>query len=172
MKLKLVYIKALSGSLTCSETMDVLMDQPTKPVDRKVESHAHLHTMEGFQLSKDRFSGNKYSFQRKQLHWENPTHLYPEGATNFGVQGQVSMEDYGRQFGKDYGNYGGVYQDPDRLPPNRSFADRTGLPALARVVTSTTTTYTVWKYPDGKMGKPNPVKLTGVSESEIQNLKP
>ena len=48
MKVHRVYVATLSGKLTCSEVMQLLMEQPTKPNGRKVESHAQMHTMDGF----------------------------------------------------------------------------------------------------------------------------
>jgi len=126
MKVGKVYLAGISGKLTCSEVMQILMDQPTKPQGRKIESHAHMHTMEGFKPRADGFGGDAFSLSRKQQHYENPTHLYPQG----------SDQDRGRfvytsgESGRSFGVYGGVMQDPDRLPPTREYADRTGLPEL------------------------------------------
>jgi len=128
MKVGKAYLQSISGKLTCSEVMQLLMEQPTKPVDRKMPSHAHMHTMEGFKPRAEGFGGDGFSLSRKQMHYENPTHLYPEG----------SEQDFGRFVYASgasgaYGSYRGVMQDVDRLPPTREYADRTGLPELPAV---------------------------------------
>jgi hypothetical protein len=139
MLMSLLVAKVFGGGLTCSETMAILMDQPTKPEGRSIESHAHMHMMEGFRLDPRRFGGDGFSFERKRAHWENPTHLLPSG----------SEADFGRYVyasgtsGRDHGVYHGVFQDPDRLPPDRAYANRTGLGALPRVTKDTYTVYRV-----------------------------
>lgn len=128
MKVHRVYVATLSGKLTCSEVMQLLMEQPTKPNGRKVESHAQMHTMDGFTPQAAGFGGDAFSLERKQYHYQNPTHLYPAGA-NLGGRGP----DFGRWVGSPGGEYHGVFQDPDRLPPTRLYADRTGLPELPAI---------------------------------------
>jgi hypothetical protein len=128
MKVSRLYLASVSGKLTCSEVMQILMDQPTQPQDRKIESHAHMHTMEGFKPRATGFSGDAFSLERKQFHYENPTHLYPAG-TDVGGRG----EDFGRWVGSPSDSYKGTFQDPDRLPPTREYADRTGLPELPKL---------------------------------------
>jgi len=86
MKVNRLYLASVSGKLTCSEVMQILMDQPTKPDGRKIEWHAHMYTMEGFTPRATGFAGDAFSLERKQFHYENPTHLHPEG-TDFGGPG-------------------------------------------------------------------------------------
>ena len=128
MKVHRVYVATLSGKLTCSEVMQLLMEQPTKPDGRKMESHAHMHTMEGFTPQAVGFGGDASSLERKQLHYQTPTHLYPAGADIAG-----RGPDFGRWLGQPRPSYGWVSQDINRLPPTREFADRTGLPELPRL---------------------------------------
>src|SRR5215471_8189257 len=79
MKVHRAYVATLSGKLTCSEVMQLLMEQPTQPQGRGMESHAHMHTMEGFTPQAAGFGGDAFSLERKQFHYQTPTHLYPAG---------------------------------------------------------------------------------------------
>jgi len=130
MKVNTLYLSTLSGKLTCSQVMQLLMDQPTKPNARGIESHAHMHTTEGFKVQAVGFGGDAYALDRKQTHYGSPTHLYPEGSTIGGVS-----PDYGRMVGSGItgSTYTGVYQDADRLPPTGEYAHRTGLPELPKL---------------------------------------
>lgn len=159
MLLNKLWLRVISGGLTCSEVMDFLMDQPTQPVGRNVESHAHMHTMEGFALARDRFRGDDFSFERKLLHWENPSHLYPEGDATYGMGRIVFGSD---DSGNSYG-YGGVMQARNRLAPDRTYVSRTGLGALPQV---TRTTYTVYRC----VGGGPPVAEVKQSMAEVLSL--
>jgi hypothetical protein len=137
------HLAASSGNLTCSQIMLLLMVQPTAPVDRAVQSHAHMHVNEGFKLKTDGFGGDAFSMERKKQHWENPTHLLPSSPET--DKGRIA---YGpTQSGKSFG-YGGVMQDATRLPPTREFHDRTGLPKLPQVRDADT--YTVFRKRPGQ----------------------
>jgi hypothetical protein len=161
MELRKVYLGSISGKLTCSEVMQLLMEQPTKPVGRKIESHAHMHTMEGFTPAADGFGGSAFSLRRKQHHYQNPTHLYPAGSEE--DRGRL-VHEHDDPYDAD-ASYGGVFQDADRLPPNREYASRTGLDTLPKIPGPTT--YTVYR----KVARSKPVPEVKGSMAQV-NLLP
>ncbi len=159
MRVTKVHLGALSGRLTCSEVMQILMNQPTTPQGRRIEAHSHMHVTEGFRLGQQGFSGDAFSLARKKKHWENPTHLYPQGSDADSGRMVYGPGDSGKSYG-----YGGVMQDGSRLPSTREYADRTGLPLLPRV--DAPETFTVFRKQAG--GKP--IKETYSSMGEVNAL--
>lgn len=159
MTLEQIIASIKGGTFSCSNVLDILMDQPTNTQAGRVESHAHMHVKEGFKIGLSGFGGDDFSLSRKKLHWENPTHLYAVG------------DDYGRMLvdsGTDartmqiYAeHYGGVFQDRGRLPPDNRYANRSGQEELKK------TKYTIYKYE--KENAP-PCKVT-VTQDEIKNIE-
>ncbi len=133
MLLSVLIGKVRAKTLTCGDVVSELMRQPTQAIGRKIESHVHMHAMEGFKLSQTKFSGTADQLLAKKGQWEQPTHLFPSNPVN----------DVGRRV------YTGVpptphlsndvLQDGDRLPLLNDFAYRTGLGELPLIETSTST---------------------------------
>lgn len=155
MKMSNVVFKATSGSLTCSDIVTILMDQPTG----STESHAHMHTLEGFRIKSNLFK--KATYREKVKHWEGDSHLFPKSVH---VPGRVVIDSSADLTDLDKNNPFCVFQDSDRLPPDRSYADRTGLNELPQVKE---TTYRVFKI----VAKSKPLEETYDCKSALASLK-
>lgn len=163
MRVAEVLLRVRGEGITISEVVAILMDQPTRANGGHAESHAHMHMKEGFRLDPDRFGGSQFSFERKKTHWEGDSHLTPSGiGRDFG---RYVYESGGT--GKNYRAYGGVMQDPDRLPGNLDYANRTGLAQLPEV---TKVQYTVYRYPSDKMGAPKSETYSGLVREQVEKL--
>lgn len=152
MKLSEIMYKAYNGSLTCSEVVSILMDQPTADG----MSHAHMHMIEGFKLDPDAFKTDKVKDWKRQ-HWEGDSHLFPRDKN---LEGRVvfdSSKDLGRL---ELENPYHVFQDADRLPVDGSYAHRTGLDELPKVVRKT---YDVFQFVAPKQ-KPQVQTYTDLDE--------
>jgi len=74
--------KSLSGTLTCAQVLDLMMDQPTADET----SHAQLHTADGFRIDPAKIVVNVLGLpidtlkQQKQTEWGSyDSHLHPAG---------------------------------------------------------------------------------------------
>ncbi|WP_237668486.1 hypothetical protein [Vibrio sp. V37_P2S8PM304] len=130
------------------------MDQPTSTN----ESHAHMHTREGFKVTPLPYNNTPSAVfwaKMKKKHWEEEdSHLYPQSHER-----HLGLYTYSKGAKGGLNIFPGVYQDPNRLATDLSYANRTGLPDLPEIIRSTNTITYAMRFPSGVMGSPTWVTL-------------
>lgn len=157
-----IFIKAQGGTLTCSEVLDLLMNQPT----HDETSHAQLHLLDDFQWDplawKTQYARQEPSYQKsvseadhikkKQAQWNPAAHLTPKGSQQLPTHS-----------GKPGGP--GLHMDESRLAQSDKYNRRTGHGELGAVPEKTGKRFVVLQLPTGGKGKPVDVEIPDVTQA-------
>lgn len=158
-----ICLKARAGTLTCSEVLDIMMNQAT--VDEK--SHAQLHLLENFQWNPtvwkthyarqtaDYRKGTSESdhINRKQNEWAPAGHLTPKASQ--------SVPTYS---GKPTGQ--GLHMDESRLAASEKYNSRTGHDELPKIEEKTGKSLVVLRLPENGKGKPTDEKIQNPADAK------